>query len=107
MMIAADDGEISSKNLGKWLAFIARTTEGRARAKANGAKMGRRPKLSPAQQREARQRRAEGARSRNYNVGKSTIDRATRPAGAPSPSRYVAEISGTDSSPLADEAPRA
>lgn len=64
--------------------IIARTTEGRARAKANGVRMGRKPKLTPAQKQEAQRRRAEGATlkelARSYNVGKSTIDRATRAA---------------------------
>jgi hypothetical protein len=39
----------------------ARTSEGRARAKARGVKLGRRPKLTPYQQREALERRARGA----------------------------------------------
>src|SRR3954447_4279338 len=38
----------------------ARTGEGRARAKAHGVKLGRKPKLTPHQQREARQRRENG-----------------------------------------------
>ena len=45
----------------------ARTGEGRARAKARGVKMGRKPKLTPHQQREAIKRRDErraGARDR-------------------------------------------
>ena len=56
-----------------------RTAEGRSRAKANGQHMGRRPKLTPQQQAEARQRRAEGATLReladSYNVGVATIAR--------------------------------
>jgi DNA invertase Pin-like site-specific DNA recombinase len=61
-----------------------RTAEGRSRAKARGQQMGRPPALTPAQQKEASRRRAEGATldelARSYNVGISTIRRATRPA---------------------------
>ncbi len=50
-----------------------RTAEGRSRAKARGQHMGRPPKLTPQQQREARRRRAEGATlkelAKSYNVG--------------------------------------
>lgn len=57
----------------------ARTGEGRARAKAEGRKMGRKPKLTPHQQREARQRREAGesitAIARSYAVHHSTISR--------------------------------
>jgi DNA invertase Pin-like site-specific DNA recombinase len=58
----------------------ARTGEGRARAVARGVKMGRKPKLTPHQQVEARQRRAAGNESireiaRSYNVHNSTISR--------------------------------
>ena len=57
----------------------ARTGEGRARAKAEGRKMGRRPKLTPHQQREARERREAGeslaAIARSYNVHHATISR--------------------------------
>jgi len=35
-------------------------TEGRARAKARGVKLGRKPKLTPHQQQEARRRKADG-----------------------------------------------
>ena len=56
-----------------------RTAEGRVRAKANGQHMGRPPALTPPQQAEARQRRAEGATlkelARSYNVGVATIAR--------------------------------
>src|SRR6202044_137770 len=56
-----------------------RTAEGRSRAKARGQPMGPRPKLNPAQQAEARRRRAEGATlkelARSYNVGVATISR--------------------------------
>ena len=56
-----------------------RTAEGRSRAKARGQHMGRPPKLTPQQQKEARRRRAEGATlkelAKSCNVGKSTISR--------------------------------
>nr|WP_295746008.1 recombinase family protein [uncultured Acidocella sp.] len=56
-----------------------RTAEGRSRAKARGQHMGRPPALTPQQQNEARQRRAEGATlkelARSYNVGVATISR--------------------------------
>ena len=59
--------------------ILARTGEGRARAKAEGRKMGRKPKLTPHQQREARQRREAGesitAIARSYAVHHSTISR--------------------------------
>lgn len=63
-----------------------RTAEGRSRAKANGQHMGRKPKLTPQQQAEARQRRAEGATLReladSYNVGVATIARLGNPIAA-------------------------
>jgi DNA invertase Pin-like site-specific DNA recombinase len=56
-----------------------RTAEGRARARDRGQHMGRPPKLTLAQQREARQRRAEGATleelAKSYNVARATISR--------------------------------
>src|SRR6202049_4217785 len=56
-----------------------RTAEGRNRAKARGQHMGRPPKLTPQQRKEARQRRAEGATlkelAKSYNVGAATISR--------------------------------
>jgi DNA invertase Pin-like site-specific DNA recombinase len=56
-----------------------RTAEGRERAKARGQHMGRPPKLTPQQQKEARRRRAEGATlketAKSYNVGRATISR--------------------------------
>jgi DNA invertase Pin-like site-specific DNA recombinase len=56
-----------------------RTAEGRSRAKARGQHMGRPAKLTPQQQAEARQRRAEGATlkelAQSYNVGSATISR--------------------------------
>jgi DNA invertase Pin-like site-specific DNA recombinase len=54
-----------------------RTAEGHSRAQKRGQHMGRPPKLTPQQQKEARRRRAEGATlaelARSYGVGKSTI----------------------------------
>jgi DNA invertase Pin-like site-specific DNA recombinase len=40
--------------------ILARTTEGRKRAQARGVKFGRKPKVTPHQQREALERRARG-----------------------------------------------
>jgi len=49
--------------------------------KARGKHMGRTPSLTPQQQAEARQRRAEGATlkelAQSYNVGLATISRLT------------------------------
>jgi DNA invertase Pin-like site-specific DNA recombinase len=58
----------------------ARTGEGRARAKANGVRMGRKPKLTPHQKQEALRRRDRGEESlaeigRSYNVSGWTIAR--------------------------------
>jgi DNA invertase Pin-like site-specific DNA recombinase len=57
----------------------ARTGEGRDRAKARGVKMGRKPKLTDHQQREATKRRDKGERvreiARSYAVSHSTISR--------------------------------
>ena len=57
----------------------ARTSEGRARAKANGQSLGRPHKLTPHQQREAVARRERGEVlteiARSYNVSHSTISR--------------------------------
>ncbi len=56
-----------------------RTGEGRARAKARGVKLGRKFKLTPHQQKEARARRDTGETmmdiARSYNVSHSTISR--------------------------------
>jgi DNA invertase Pin-like site-specific DNA recombinase len=56
-----------------------RTAEGRSRATARGQHMGRPPALTPQQQAEARQRRAEGATlkelARSYEVSAATISR--------------------------------
>jgi DNA invertase Pin-like site-specific DNA recombinase len=57
----------------------ARTGEGRARAKARGVKMGRKPKLTPHQMKEAIKRREAGEPMRDigksFNVSHSTISR--------------------------------
>jgi DNA invertase Pin-like site-specific DNA recombinase len=57
----------------------ARTSEGRARAKARGVRLGRPPKLNPHQRREALQRRESGeahaAIARTFGVAHSTISR--------------------------------
>lgn len=57
----------------------ARTGEGRKRAKARGVKLGRKPKLTPHQRREALERRATGEPvrdiARSYAVSHSTISR--------------------------------
>ncbi len=58
----------------------ARTSEGRKRAVARGVKLGRKPKLTPHQQKEAIRRRDTGDETvreiaRSYNVSHSTISR--------------------------------
>jgi DNA invertase Pin-like site-specific DNA recombinase len=59
----------------------ARTGEGRARALARGQRMGRPPKLTPHQQKEAIKRREQGETlaeiGRSYNVSPATISRLT------------------------------
>jgi DNA invertase Pin-like site-specific DNA recombinase len=59
--------------------IIERTARGRADAKANGVQFGRKPKLTPHQQKEARERLAEGETqrsvARSYNVSQATISR--------------------------------
>jgi DNA invertase Pin-like site-specific DNA recombinase len=62
------------------LIIRTRTGEGGARAVARGQKMGRPPKLTPHQQREAIKRRDRGEESlaeigRSYNVSAATISR--------------------------------
>ena len=57
-----------------------RTGEGRARAKARGVKLGRKPKLTPHQKREALERREHGDETLadigcSYNVSGWTISR--------------------------------
>ena len=58
-----------------------RTAEGRERAKARGVRLGRKPKLTPHQQREAIKRRDAGETladiARSYNVSHSTMSRLT------------------------------
>ena len=60
----------------------ARTAEGRERAKARGVRLGRKPKLTLHQQKEAIKRRESGEPirdiARSYNVHNSTISRLTR-----------------------------
>jgi DNA invertase Pin-like site-specific DNA recombinase len=59
----------------------ARTGEGRARAVARGVKMGRKPKMTPHQMKEALRRRDAGEPMReiakDFNVSHSTISRLT------------------------------
>jgi DNA invertase Pin-like site-specific DNA recombinase len=59
--------------------ILERTARGRADAKANGVKFGRKPILTPHQQREARARMAKGETqrsvARSYNVSQATISR--------------------------------
>jgi DNA invertase Pin-like site-specific DNA recombinase len=59
--------------------ILARTSEGRVRAKARGVKFGRRPTLTAHQQQEALARRAAGEAcvdiARSYAVSHSTISR--------------------------------
>jgi DNA invertase Pin-like site-specific DNA recombinase len=61
-----------------------RTAEGRTRAKAQGKHMGRPPSLTPAQQKVATRRRAQGATLQeladSYGRSISTIRRVTRAA---------------------------
>jgi DNA invertase Pin-like site-specific DNA recombinase len=65
----------------------SRTSEGRARAVARGVKLGRKPKLTPHQIREAVARRADGEPvreiARSYAVHHSTISRLSAGASAP------------------------
>jgi DNA invertase Pin-like site-specific DNA recombinase len=59
--------------------IIERTARGRAEDKTKGVKFGRKPKLTPHQQREARERIAAGETqrsiARSYNVSQTTISR--------------------------------
>jgi DNA invertase Pin-like site-specific DNA recombinase len=59
--------------------IVERIARGRADAKANGVKFGRKPKLTPRQQREARKRIDDGETqrsvARSYNVSQTTISR--------------------------------
>lgn len=60
--------------------ILARTGEGRARAKARGVRLGRKPKLTPHQRQEALKRLEAGEETtrdiaRTYNVAHTTISR--------------------------------
>ena len=63
--------------------ILERTARGRADAKAKGVKFGRKPKLTPHQEREASQRIALGETqrsvARSYNVSQATISRLGTP----------------------------
>ena len=63
--------------------ILARTSDGRTRAKAKGVKFGRPAKLTPHQRREAIERLAEGAvqadLARSYGVSQATISRLAAP----------------------------
>ena len=62
---------------------LERTARGRADAKAKGIKFGRKPILTPHQQKEARKRLEAGETqrsvARSYNVSQSTISRLAAP----------------------------
>lgn len=60
--------------------IVARTSEGRARAKARGVKLGRKPKMTPHQQQEARQALSEGTATqadlaRRFGVSEAVMSR--------------------------------
>lgn len=64
--------------------IAARTSEGRTRAKAQGRRMGRKPKLTDHQRKEAFAALADGSATeadlaRRFNVARSTISRLRRP----------------------------
>ena len=65
--------------------ILARTAEGRTRAKARGVRFGRKPTLTPHQRAEALARRAAGEAlaeiGRSYNVSHSTISRLAAEPG--------------------------
>jgi DNA invertase Pin-like site-specific DNA recombinase len=68
--------------------IVRRTAAGRERARANGVKFGRKPKLTPAERQQALARRAAGesqsAVARAYRVSCSTISRlGLQPVGQP------------------------
>lgn len=71
--------------------IIRRTTAGRERARAKGVKFGRKPKLSPCEQQEARQRLASGEKpsaiAHSYHVSYWTISRLDRAVSNPHPGR--------------------
>jgi DNA invertase Pin-like site-specific DNA recombinase len=64
---------------------LERTARGRADAKAKGVKFGRKPILTPHQEKEARKRLEAGETqrsvARSYNVSQSTISRLERQIG--------------------------
>ena len=64
--------------------ILARTSDGRLRAKARGVKFGRPPSLTPHQRQEAMQRLAEGEvqadLARSYGVSQATISRLKAPS---------------------------
>ena len=67
--------------------IVSRTSEGRARARANGRRLGRKPKLSPFQQQEALAAIAAGEltkseAARRYGVNPSAISRLVAKEGA-------------------------
>lgn len=67
--------------------ILENTASGRELAKARGVKFGRKPKLTPHQQQEARQRIQAGELTRevarSYNVSHSTISRLPRTSVEP------------------------
>jgi hypothetical protein len=62
--------------------ILSRISEGRKRARQNGIKFGRKPKLTTYQQQEALERLAEGESqstiARSFNVDRATISRLAR-----------------------------
>jgi DNA invertase Pin-like site-specific DNA recombinase len=64
--------------------ILARTGDGRARAKARGVRFGRPPSLTAHQRQEALQRLAEGVAqadlARSYGVSQATISRLATPS---------------------------
>ena len=76
--------------------IMERTARGRADAKAKGVKFGRKPKLTPHQQREAQKRMATGETqrsiARSYNVSQATISRL----GTPNPGEMLSNRKRTD-----------
>jgi DNA invertase Pin-like site-specific DNA recombinase len=73
--------------------ILARTSEGRTRAKARGVKFGRKLALTPHQRSEALARRAAGESlveiARSYAVSHSTISRLSTLSLAPAPKRFT------------------
>jgi DNA invertase Pin-like site-specific DNA recombinase len=71
-VLAALVGYIARKTRGD---IIRRTTAGRERAKANGVKVGRKPKLSPTQLARRAAGESQNAIARSLKVSESTISR--------------------------------